>query len=138
VKKLILPGFVLFAAFLAVMAFNYPAGSATNNCVKPPQEKVEPVFPENVEKILKLSCFDCHGDASSNAKALGKVNFSKWNDLTRAQKVGKMQDMIDVLQKGEMPPAKYLTNYPDHAPGQEQKDTLIKWANDETDKLMGN
>jgi len=137
-KKLILPGIVLFAAVLAVMAFNFPATTPFANQVNPQQENVVQIFPDTVQKVLETSCFDCHGDASSNVKALGKVNFSKWNDLTPAQKVGKMQDIIDVVKKGDMPPAKYLTNYPDRAPGQEQKDIIIKWATEESDKIMGN
>jgi hypothetical protein len=137
-KKLIIPGIILFAAFLAIMAFTIPVNIFSGKQVNPPQEKVVSSFPENVTKVLETSCYDCHGDASSNAKALGKLNFAKWNDLTAAQKVGKMQDIIDVVKKGDMPPAKYVTNYPDRALGQDQKDLVIKWANEESDKLMGN
>jgi hypothetical protein len=136
-KKLIISGFVLFATLLAIMAFTFPGIKTIASTNNPPQEKVVPVFPENVDKILQTSCFDCHSETSSNTKALLKVNFSKWNDLTAAQKVGKMQDIIDILKKGDMPPEKYLAKYPDRAPGQEQKDIIIKWAGEESDKLMG-
>jgi hypothetical protein len=137
-KKLILPGILIFAAFLAIMAFTVPGNIFSGNQLNPPQEKVVQVFPDTVQKVLETSCFDCHGATSSNVKALGKLNFSKWNDLTAAQKVGKMQDIIDIIKKGDMPPAKYVTNYPDRAPGKEQKDIIIKWADEESDKLMGN
>jgi len=137
-KKFILPVVVLFTAVLAVMAFNYPVAGDSGNFVNPPQEKVVPVFPENVAKVLETSCYDCHSDASSNEKALLKVNFSKWNDQTAAQKVAKMQDITDVLKKGDMPPAKYTAKYPDRAMNQEQKDLIMKWAAEESDKLMGN
>jgi hypothetical protein len=136
-KKLILSGIILFAAVLAVMAFTYPAGNPSTNRINPPQEKVAPAFPENVAKVLETSCFDCHSDASSNAKALLKINFSKWNDMSDAKKVGKMQDIKDMVTKGDMPPKKYVTNYPDRAPGQEQKDIIIKWVDEESAKLMG-
>ena len=66
------------------------------------------------------------------------MNLSKWNDLSAAKKVGKLQDIEDILKKGDMPPAKYVDRYPDHAPSQEQKDIIIKWAETESDKLMGN
>jgi len=137
-KKMILPGIVLFAVVLAAMAFNFPASKTSCDQVNPPQLLVISPFPENVAKVLETSCYDCHSDASSNVKSVGKLNFSKWNDLTDAQKVGKMQDIIDITKKGDMPPAKYVTNYPDRAPSQEQKDTIIKWATEESDKLIGN
>jgi hypothetical protein len=66
------------------------------------------------------------------------MNLSKWKDLTNAKKVGIMQDMVDILKKGDMPPAKYVAKYPDRAPSIEQKDTIIKWAQAESDKLLGN
>jgi hypothetical protein len=137
-KKSILPVIVIIAAGLAIMAFTYPALHSLNKNINPPQEKVIQVFPDTVQKVLETSCFDCHGATSSNTKALAKIDFSKWNDLTAAKKVGKLQDVIDVVNKGDMPPLKYVTNYPDRAPGKEQKDIIIKWANEESDKLMGN
>jgi hypothetical protein len=137
-KKQILYSIAIFVTFLAIMAFTVPVNIFSGNRVNPPQEKVVSPFPENVAKVLETSCYDCHSDASSNVKATGKLNFSKWNDLTAAQKVGKMQDIMDVTKKGDMPPAKYVTNYPDRAPGQEQKDIVIKWATEESDKLLGN
>ena len=66
------------------------------------------------------------------------MNLSKWNDLSAAKKVGRLQDIEDILKKGEMPPAKYVDKYPDRAPSKEQKDTIIKWAEDESNKLLGN
>lgn len=137
-KKLILSGIVLFSTVLAVMAFTFPAGNPSTNLINPPQEKVAPAFPENVGKVLETSCFDCHSNTSSNAKALSKINFSKWNDLSDAKKVGKMEAIKDMVTKGDMPPKKYVTNYPDRAPGQEQKDIISKWVTEESARLMGN
>ena len=135
-KKLILSGIVLIAA-LAVMAFTYPTVRLSASNINPPQEKVAPDFPEAVQKIFETSCFDCHGPASSNAKAKSKLNFSKWSDLSDSKKVGKMEAINEVVSKGDMPPAKYISNHPDKAPGQEQKDIINKWATEESAKLMG-
>jgi hypothetical protein len=137
-KKLNLPLIVLVIAILAMMAFIYPSRPSDRNNANPPQERVASPFPENVAKIFENSCFDCHSDASSNEKALAKMNLSKWNDLTAAKKVGRLQDIQDILKKGDMPPAKYAAKYPDRAPNKEQKDIIIKWAGEESDKLMGN
>jgi hypothetical protein len=132
-KKQILFGAALFAVILAMMAFTYPYGKNFN----PPQDKVVSVFPEDVQKVLETSCYDCHSDAASNAKAKMKLNFSKWSELSDAKKVGKMEAINDVVKKGDMPPAKYVTNNPVGAVGQEQKDIINKWATEESAKLMG-
>ena len=138
IKKLNLPAIVLVITVIAMMAFIYPFRSSERINANPPQEKVVSPFPENVVKIFQNCCFDCHGEASSNEKALAKMDLSKWNELSNSKKVGRMQDIIDILKKGDMPPAKYAAKYPDRAPSQEQKDIIIKWAQKESDKLLGN
>jgi hypothetical protein len=136
-KKLIISSILLIAAGLAVMAFTYPSVSVSGKNINPPQEKVVPVFPEAVQKIFETSCFDCHGDASSNTKAKMKLNLTKWSELSDAKKVAKMQDINDEVSKGDMPPGRYIENHPDRAPGKEQKDIINKWMTEESAKLMG-
>ena len=137
-NKLNFPAIVLFFSISALMAFINPSRPSFGSQVNPPQEKVVSPFPQDIAKILENSCFDCHSDASSNEKALAKMNLSKWNDLSAAKKVAKLQDIEDILKKGDMPPAKYVAKYPDRAPSKEQKDVIIKWADSESNKLLGN
>ena len=123
----------IFAAALALLAFTYTSKTVTG----PPQEKAAAVFPEEVQKILETSCFDCHSNASTNVKSKGKLNFSKWGDLSDAKKVGKMEAMGEEIKEGNMPPEKYLSKFPDHALTQEKKDVINKWISEESAKLMG-
>jgi mono/diheme cytochrome c family protein len=132
-KKSILSVMVVIAAAFAVMAFTLP----TFKNINPPQDKPVALFPADVQKIFETSCYDCHSDAASNAKAKMKLNFSKWGELTDAKKVGKMENINEVVSKGDMPPGKYVTNNPDRALGQEQKDLVNKWVTAESAKLMG-
>ena len=132
-KKNLLSISVLIAAFFAVMAFTLPYGGAIN----PPQDQKTALFPENVQKILETSCYDCHSDAASNAKAKMKLNFSKWSELSDAKKVGKMETINDEIKGGKMPPERYLSNNPSKALTQEQKEIVDKWVVDESAKLMG-
>jgi hypothetical protein len=132
-KKTIYSSIVILAAALAMMAFAYRTGKTFN----PPQDKPASVFPENVQKILENICFNCHDDASSNAKAKAKVNFSTWGEMSDAKKVAKMQNISDEITKDDMPPAKYTNDHPDKALTKEQKDILNKWITGETAKLMG-
>jgi len=131
-KKIILSGIAMSFAFLAMMAFTYPSFNSSD-----PQDKPASVFPEDVEKILQTSCYDCHTDAASNAKAKMKLNFSKWGELSDSKKVGKMENISEMIKKGDMPPGKYLEKYPDHALTPEQKAVVDKWLTDESKKLMG-
>jgi hypothetical protein len=132
-KKTIFPIMLMIAAALAVMAFTFPSVKTVN----PPQDKPASVFPDTIQKIFESSCFDCHSDAASNAKAKMKLNFSKWSELTDAKKVGKMEGISEVIKSGDMPPGKYVEKFPDKALTMEQKDVVNKWITGESAKLMG-
>jgi mono/diheme cytochrome c family protein len=122
----------IIAASLAVMAFTLPSTGTQN----PPQDKAPATLPEDVQKIVETSCFDCHSDAGSNVKAKSKINFSNWSELSDSKKIGKMEAISEVLKSGDMPPGKYLEKNPGAALGQEQKDIVNKWITEESAKLM--
>lgn len=136
-KNQILTSIAGFAALLALMAFTYPSGYNLNPNPNPPQDELALGFPEEVTKLLENSCYDCHTNAASNAKAKMKLNFSKWNDLTDSRKVSRLGDICLTLNKGSMPPSRYLSNNPDKALDKEQKELLCKWTEDEINKIMG-
>jgi hypothetical protein len=87
--------------------------------------------------MLETSCYDCHISESSNLKAKGKLNFSKWEEMSDAKKVGKMEDIAKEVSEGKMPPSKYLDKNPSATLSKEQVETIVKWTTDETNKLMG-
>lgn len=132
-KKQILSIAVVVVTTLALMAFNSPSFKNIN----PSQDQVVSLFPADVQKIFETSCYDCHTDAASNAKAKLKLNFSKWNELSDAKKVGKMESISETVSKGDMPPAKYVNNHPERALSPEQKELIVKWVTEESSKLMG-
>jgi hypothetical protein len=136
-KKRLFSVAALVTVVLAVMAFNLPSGHHSNQGINPPQDQAASVFPENVQKIFETSCYDCHSDLGSNAKAKMKVNFSNWSELSDSKKIAKMENINEEISKGDMPPAKYQSNYPDRVPGKEQKEIISKWVTEETAKLMG-
>jgi len=131
-KKSILTIMGIFFAALVLLAFTLPYNLNTN----PPQEKVAD-FPEDVQKILETSCFDCHSEAASHAKAKSKLNFSKWAKYSDSKKVGKLESINEVITEGDMPPQKYLNKYPDNSLSQDKKDIIGKWITETSSKLMG-
>jgi mono/diheme cytochrome c family protein len=101
-----------------------------------PQDQTA-LFPDNITKIFETSCYDCHGADGSNAKAKSKLNFGSWADMSASKKVGKMENISEVVTKGDMPPTRYIEKNPTAALSQEQKDAVAKWAQEESDKLLG-
>jgi cytochrome c553 len=89
-------------------------------------EKSKPV-PAAVTAILEKSCIGCHSaDGSSLAKM--HVNFTKWSEYSADELALTGQDIAKILNKGKMPPKKFLKKYPDAKLTEAEKTTLIKWA----------
>lgn len=97
----------------------------------------ETSLPDSVMKIVERSCFDCHSDKSGNFTAKGKVNFTNWDEYTPAKKVGKMDDICNIITKGKMPKKSYVSKNPDKALTKAEIDLICKWVNEESKKLVG-
>ena len=89
-------------------------------------EKSKPI-PAAVTAILEKSCIGCHSaDGSSLAKM--HVNFTEWGEYSAEELTSTGQDIAKILNKGKMPPKKFLKKYPEAKLTEEEKTTLIKWA----------
>jgi len=93
-------------------------------------------MPEDVGKVLKASCYDCHSKDASSKKGKLALNFDKWEDYKVTKKIGKMEAICEMVSEGKMPPEKYLKSNPDKALTDAQKKMLCEWAKKESDKLM--
>ena len=93
-------------------------------------------FPEDVEKVLKNSCFDCHTTGAGGKDAKAALNFETWNDYKLTRKISLLTSISEVLEEGIMPPEKYINNKPDGALSKEQVKLVVDWCTKETEKLM--
>jgi len=101
-----------------------------------PDSPAEPVFPEDVTTILTTSCFDCHTTGANSEKALNAVNFKEWDSYRLTKKVGILSKMTEVLEEKKMPPEKYLERKPEATLSDTQREFLVDWAKQESEKLM--
>ena len=133
--KKIIPVLLAGVALVAlILSFSRLESRASQNAS---QEMTQTAFPEEIGEILQTSCYDCHISESSNVKAKGKLNFSKWDDYSDAKKVGKLESIAEVVKEGDMPPSRYVDKNPAAAMSAEQKEAVVKWTSDEINKLMG-
>jgi mono/diheme cytochrome c family protein len=93
-------------------------------------------IPEDVLTILSTHCYTCHTTGARSEDALKKVDFKKWDEYNDVKKIGILNDIKEVAEKGEMPPAKYLSRTPDKALSAEDRETLIEWTKKASAKLM--
>lgn len=95
-------------------------------------------LPENINKIVEKSCYGCHNTDSKNEDAKEELNFDTLHELKKVKKITTLREIAEVLEEGEMPPKKMLEKYPDRKPTDEEIATMIKWAKEESEKLIGN
>jgi len=94
-------------------------------------------FPDQVNKVLVASCYNCHSTDAKNKDAREALNFEKWDDYRVTKKIGLLGKICELVEKDKMPPAKYLDNNPDRKLSDTQKQLICEWSKKETSSLMG-
>lgn len=101
--------------------------------------------PENVQQILKVSCYDCHSNTTSYpwyskiqpvawflddhiVEGKKEVNFSIFATYPTARRYKKFKEIIKQVHDGEMPLTSYTILHRDAALSAEQKTILENWA----------
>jgi hypothetical protein len=101
--------------------------------------------PENVLKILKTSCFDCHSSKTdypwyNNITPVnywladhvkdGKkhLDFSKWESYSLKKKEHKMDELYEEVEKGEMPLDSYTWTHSEANLSLDQIDAIVAWG----------
>lgn len=93
-------------------------------------------IPENINKILKVSCLNCHG-SDGRLLALAKLNLSKWDEFTAAEKANKAAGICYEMTEGKMPPKSARKSNPELIPSTEQIELTCKWAESLKPKAEG-
>jgi hypothetical protein len=101
--------------------------------------------PANVLSILKTSCYDCHsnetnwpwysyvapvsflvsGDVEKGRK---RVNFSEWDKYDKKKQTKKLDNIVDMVEEGEMPLPMYTFIHTDAKLDQSKIRLLKDWA----------
>ncbi|MBS1975418.1 MAG: heme-binding domain-containing protein, partial [Bacteroidetes bacterium] len=135
--------FLLIMAF-AVIQFFHPAknkaeGEQPNNI-----SKTVPV-PGNVKDILSKACMDCHSNNTvypwyNNIQPVawwlnhhvkegkGEINFDEFASYNLHRQYHKLDEIIKQVKEGEMPIASYTWVHRDARLSEEEKTSLIQWA----------
>lgn len=92
-------------------------------------------IPDDVQGIINNSCYDCHYSDSENEKGKKKLQFDKLASLKTYKLVGKLADISDVINEGDMPPKKAVKKYPELKLSDEDKATLGNWAKNTAEEL---
>jgi hypothetical protein len=125
----------------------------TNPPIDPAKDIVgRPYLPANVQAVLERSCFDCHSNRSrwpwysevapaswlvtgDVNEAREHLNFSEWEGYKVGRRLSKLESLMNMLDKGTMPPMTYLMMHGNAVLSAAEKDLVSGWAEDLSDSL---
>jgi len=141
---------ILIALAVIVIGIQFIPVDRTN---PPVSQDINP--PEKISTIFRTSCYDCHSNETSwpwysyvapvsflvvNDVKEGRrhLNFSEW-DRYDDEKQGKiLEEILEEIEKGDMPLPKYLITHPDAEMNSGKIKVLKDWvtSKDETEKPL--
>jgi len=140
IKKVLL---LLLAIFVIAQCFGPEKNSGEMAAIEDFFVDTKP--PENVKLILKESCFDCHTNITRypwyssitpiNYWMAGHVNhgkeelnLSKWSGYSLKKKDHKFDELIEMIEKKEMPLPSYTWTHKEANLTETQIEDVISWA----------
>ncbi len=133
----------LLAVFLLMQFYRPEKNIAQGNHTSTFLVETNP--PKNVKVILEQTCYDCHSNNTeypwyntiapvsywlANHVDEGKkhLNFSEWKGYTIKKKDHKLEEVIEMMEEGEMPLKEYTWTHEEARLTQEERGAIIEWA----------
>lgn len=109
--------------------------------------------PEDIEKILRTSCYDCHSNEThypwyayvapisflvirDTEQGRGDLNFSNWEKLDKIEKAEMFDEISEEVGEGEMPMKIYPIAHPSAKLSDKQRNDIVMWAEEAAEKLF--
>lgn len=146
-KKILL---TLLAIFI-IIQFIRPARNVSSQVAATDITKLYTV-PENVQQVLKVSCYDCHSHNTAYPwytniqpvgwwlqshvnEGKGHLDFSAFGTYPPKRQHHKMEEVIEQVQDNHMPLNSYLWIHQDAKLSADQKALVIQWAENLRDQI---
>lgn len=153
-KKILKRTFQILLLVFIVIQFIRPAKNKAEGISKNDISKIYPV-PQNVEAILKTSCYDCHSNNTvypwyANIQPVAwwlndhiqegkkELNFSEFASYRIGRQYRKLDEVNKQIKKDEMPLNNYLWLHRNAKLDDQQKLTLASWVISVRDSIKAN
>lgn len=90
----------------------------------------------SVKVVLDNKCYNCHNQTSRSEKARRKLNLDSLSLLSKVAQVSKLDKIVETLDKGDMPPKKYLEYKPEGKLTADETKAIKDWAQKTSDGLL--
>ncbi len=103
--------------------------------------------PQNISKMIKSACYDCHSNNTIYPwynklqpiswfledhiqEGKEELNFSTYDEYSKRKKKSKLKSILSQIKDDEMPPSSYKIMHRDANLSKEEKDILMNWISD--------
>jgi signal recognition particle subunit SEC65 len=147
-KKIVL-GLILLFIIIQFIPANRPLVILDN----PNDIMVNNDVPENIEDILRTSCYDCHSNetvypwyayvspvsllvSKDTREGRSELNFSEWENLDKIEKAEILDEIEEEVEEGEMPMKIYPITHPKAKLSNSEREELMIWAQSMAESLF--
>jgi mono/diheme cytochrome c family protein len=95
---------------------------------EPATTYTDAALPDNVKAVVDQKCYGCHNVNSKNEKGKAKLDWDALDKMKKSKRLAAMDKIAEVLEKGEMPPQKFLDNKPEAKLSESDLATLKEWS----------
>ena len=149
IGKIIL--YILLGAFITIQFFPY--NRPENRAQVGYDFFSENQVPEEVSTMIRNACYDCHSQetnfpwysyvapvswlvASDINKGRYHLDFSHWQRLEKKDKIKILDEIAEEIEDGSMPMKIYIPLHPEAKLSDEDRETLILWAEGFTEMVF--
>ena len=127
-------GILLVVTAFVIAVFIQMKLNRESSSVSEPMEEYK--FPKKVKAVIDKSCYGCHSEKGKSDDAKDALRWDMMTEYDKGKLVSVMDEIIEVIEKEEMPPKKMVERKPEIKPTEKEYAALMKWAEKEADKLL--
>ncbi len=144
---------ILVIVLVVIQFFQSPKNISHGSDGNDMLEVISSLTPQQKD-MIRNSCYDCHSNhtvypwygriapvswmlSSHIREGKEHLNLSEWASLSDRKRISALQEMGEVVAKGEMPLKGYARLHKKARLTADQKDQLLTWMDTETKRLMG-
>ncbi len=134
--KMILPA--LLTGVLFLNNTTAPKENTSNFSITKTSAAVDSVviqYTGKIKTIIDQKCYDCHSPEGDDEKAREELLWTELPKMDKIDQVYALDAIIESIEKGDMPPEKYIKKHPEAKLSAEEAKILIKWADELATKL---
>lgn len=102
----------------------------------PARQKQNTLYPAAVRTVVDNKCYGCHSVKGKSQDAKDALMWDSLPGLTKSKMIATLNEIIEVLDKNEMPPPDVVKKYPEMKLEAIHKKTLMSWAEHTADSLL--